>query len=50
VGASLSVAADGSFFYTPGPGFTGSDTFVYQAVDEDGAPSGPATVTITVQP
>lgn len=34
--------------YTPEAGFVGTDTFTYQAVDRDGAPSEPATVTVTV--
>jgi hypothetical protein len=32
-GNSLSLAADGSFTYTPKPGFSGQDNFVYQADD-----------------
>ncbi|MEX2174254.1 MAG: Ig-like domain-containing protein [Pirellulaceae bacterium] len=40
---------DGSFSYTPAAGFTGSDTFTYQA--NDGAGTGNvATVTLTVTP
>jgi hypothetical protein len=36
---------DGSFTYTPGPGFSGSDSFVYRAVA--GSASAEATVTLT---
>jgi hypothetical protein len=39
---------DGSFTYTPGSGFTGSDTFTYVANDGAGGPdSNQATVTLT---
>jgi len=40
--------ADGSFTYTPSPGFTGSDSFTYHAVDNHTAQSNVATVTIEV--
>ncbi len=30
---SVTILADGSFTYTPNPGFAGSDSFVYQAFD-----------------
>ncbi len=40
--------ADGSFAYTPGATFAGSDTFTYRAVGIDGAAT--ATVTITGRP
>jgi len=43
------VNADGSFTYTPNPGFTGFDSFTYHAVDNHGAGSNPATVTIDVR-
>ncbi len=39
--------ADGSFTYTPDPGFVGDDSFTYRA-DDASAPSADATVTITV--
>jgi len=39
---------DGSFTYTPNPGFTGSDSFTYHAVDNHTAQSNTATVTIEV--
>jgi hypothetical protein len=38
---------DGSFTYTPAPGFMGTDTFGYRAFDAL-VSSNPATVTITV--
>ena len=41
--------ADGSFSYSPNPGFIGTDTFAYKATDGS-AESGEATVTITVAP
>jgi VCBS repeat-containing protein len=44
---TLSLAADGSFSYTPDPGFVGSDSFTYRA-DDGSVPSGLATVTIDV--
>jgi len=40
---------DGSFTYTPDPGFSGTDTFEYEAFDGQ-ASSNVATVTITVNP
>lgn len=55
---TLSLAADGSFTYTPNPGFTGSDSFQYEVCD-DGAPrpvvsqfdfDTPALETATVGP
>ena len=45
---SLSVGTDGSATYTPNPGFSGADTFTYQAVDADSLHSNTATVTINV--
>jgi hypothetical protein len=45
--AAFGLNADGSFSYTPLPGFTGVDTFDYVADDGD-ADSNLATVTITV--
>ena len=44
---SLTVDADGSFVYTPNPGFVGTDSFTYRARDA-AATSGVATVTLTV--
>ena len=44
---SLVLRANGSFTYTPDPGFNGTDQFTYRA--SDGAvSSAPATVTLTV--
>jgi protein-disulfide isomerase len=46
---TLQLNSDGSFTYTPDTGFSGIDTFTYQA--DDGVESSlPATVTITVAP
>ncbi|CUR60375.1 conserved exported hypothetical protein [metagenome] len=44
----VSLAANGSFTYTPDAGFVGTDTFTYQATDGT-ASSGATTVTITVE-
>jgi hypothetical protein len=42
-------AVDGSFSYTPAAGFTGTDSFTYQAVDAlTNTPSNTATATIEV--
>ena len=49
-GGNFAIASDGSFSYTPPAGFTGSDSFTYQVVD-NGSPalaSTPATVSVTV--
>jgi hypothetical protein len=43
---TLSVVTDGSFVYTPNPGFVGDDTFTY--TDSDGTLTASATVTIDV--
>ncbi|QZZ21474.1 tandem-95 repeat protein [Leptothermofonsia sichuanensis E412] len=49
-GGTVTLNADGSFIYTPVPGFTGpTDTFTYQATDGL-AISNLATVTISVAP
>jgi hypothetical protein len=45
---TVALAADGSFSYTPDPGFAGNDTFTYRAADGTGL-SNVATVTIAVQ-
>jgi N-acetylneuraminic acid mutarotase len=45
----LSLDADGSFTYTPDAGFSGQDTFTYQAFDGQDY-SAVTTVTITVEP
>ncbi|MDB5308180.1 MAG: hypothetical protein JWO38_2382 [Gemmataceae bacterium] len=46
---TLALAPDGSFGYTPYPGFSGPDAFVYQAADARGG-TATATVTIAVTP
>jgi hypothetical protein len=46
---SLTVNRDGSFSYRPDPGFSGTDSFSYQAGDGS-LDSDPATVTIEVRP
>ncbi|MFV0417324.1 MAG: Ig-like domain-containing protein [Dysgonomonas sp.] len=48
---SVTISADGTYVYTPAPGFKGVDTFVYEVCD-DGNPvtCDRATVTITVLP
>ncbi|NQT88432.1 tandem-95 repeat protein, partial [bacterium] len=43
----LALAADGSFTYTPAPGFEGTDTFTYR-VNDGALDSDPATVTLIV--
>ena len=45
----LELNPDGSFTYQPNPGFTGSDSFLYQANDGE-LDSNVATVVITVRP
>lgn len=44
---TLSLQPDGSFVYTPTAGFSGTDSFTYQA-DDGQALSAPATVTLIV--
>lgn len=45
------LQADGSFTYTPAPGFVGTDTFVYALISmARGGYADTATVTITVHP
>ncbi|HKB02596.1 MAG TPA: cadherin-like domain-containing protein [Gemmataceae bacterium] len=46
---TLNLNPDGSFNYTPAPGFTGTDSFTYRATDGT-ADSNAVTVTITVRP
>ena len=46
---TLALSANGSFLYTPGLNFNGTDTFTYRASDGQ-ATSSVATVTITVTP
>jgi hypothetical protein len=45
---SVTLGSDGSFTYTPDPGFVGTDSFTYQAFD--GTDAATATVSITVGP
>ena len=47
---TVTLNSDGSFVYTPNPGFTGTDQFVYSIID-DGTPSAEdqATVYILVE-
>ncbi|MBT4821659.1 MAG: cadherin-like domain-containing protein, partial [Lentisphaerae bacterium] len=45
---SVVLETDGSFRYTPEPGFSGGDTFVYEAVDPLGLAEA-ATVTVDIQ-
>jgi VCBS repeat-containing protein len=49
VNGTLVFNSDGSFTYTPGPNYYGTDSFVYQASDPSGA-SSIATATIVVHP
>jgi hypothetical protein len=44
----VSVNSDGSYVYTPDPGYTGADSFTYQVQDDDGAHSATQSVSITV--
>ncbi len=46
---TLAFQPDGSFVYTPNPGFNGEDSFTYQASDGE-LVSAPATVILTVRP
>ncbi len=45
---TVGLNPDGSFVYTPDPGFVGADTFRYVAVGRDGVESAFAIVTINV--
>ncbi len=45
---TLTAFANGSFTYTPDPGFTGTDQFAYRMQDAAGNQSDPVTVTIEV--
>ena len=45
----LTLAGDGSFTYTPSPGYSGADNFTYRATDGDNPPGAPtATVNLTI--
>jgi VCBS repeat-containing protein len=43
----LVLQANGTFTYTPGPGYNGTDSFVYRVIDSDGGTST-ATVILTI--
>jgi VCBS repeat-containing protein len=45
---TVTLQSDGSFTYTPEPGYNGPDSFTYEAFD--GAAASTATVNITVTP
>lgn len=45
-GGTISIAADGSFTYTPAAGYTGDDTYLYSLSNDAGSDNG--TITITV--
>ncbi|WP_443943537.1 Calx-beta domain-containing protein [Pedobacter sp. AW1-32] len=44
---TVRVNGDGTVTYTPGPGYTGEDTFTYRVKDANGYYTNVATVTIT---
>jgi hypothetical protein len=46
---TASANNDGSITYTPDADFSGTDVFAYTVADDDGAVSGAATVSVTVQ-
>lgn len=46
--AGTCVAGPGTVTYTPDDGFSGVDSCTYRLIDNDGAVSTPATVTVTV--
>jgi Bacterial Ig domain/RTX calcium-binding nonapeptide repeat (4 copies)/Cadherin domain len=46
-GGAVALNPDGTFTYTPAPGFTGSDTFTY-TVHDNGSPDRTSTATVTV--
>ena len=48
-GRATVAAFGGGFNYTPNPGFVGTDSFTYQAIDPQGALSNVATVTVIVE-
>ena len=47
---TLVLATDGTYTYTPTPGFSGNDPFTYTVTDIYSQTSNSATVTITVRP
>ena len=50
VPGSFILNSDGSFSYTPRNGFSGTDTFVYRAIDNTGLSSDQTTVVLAVAP
>lgn len=46
---TVTIAPDGTFDYTPAPGFSGDDIVVYTVTDRDGG-TATATVTVSVTP
>jgi VCBS repeat-containing protein len=46
----VSLAANGSFTYTPAADYSGSDSFTYKAIDAGGLSSTTTTVSLTVTP
>lgn len=49
-GAVITLAADGSFTYTPEPGFVGLDTFGYTVRNSFGATVGVVSISVTPPP
>lgn len=49
-GAVITLAADGSFTYTPEPGFVGLDTFSYTVRNSFGATVGVVSISVTPPP
>lgn len=49
-GGTVTVAADGTFVYTPPSGFTGLDTFVYTATNTVGSDTATVTIIVGVSP
>jgi Tol biopolymer transport system component len=47
---AVTLAPNGSFTFTPEPGFSGSDFFTYRAMDPSSSESTPTIVTMTVKP
>jgi len=48
VNGTLILNADGTFSYTPAAGYSGTDSFTYQAADQTGATSNIGTVSLQV--
>lgn len=46
---SLAMKPDGSFVYTPAPGFAGLDSFTYKSIDQKGFTSNEQTVVLGTQ-